>query len=56
MSMPKPKWFDYAVWDYSDKEYPILKGFKKNTPKELIEQYKKEREEYLKAVEEGIVP
>lgn len=52
MSMPEPVWLRYAVYEDSN-GVPILKGFKKDTPKEVIEQFKKERKAIEKALEEG---
>ena len=52
MSMPEPVWHKYAVYE-DDDGYPVLKGFKKDTPKEVIEQFKKDREAVQKALEEG---
>ena len=53
MTLDKPIWIDYLVWDNSDPLYPVVKGFKKDTPKEIIEQYKKDQRMYAKAEEEG---
>ena len=54
MSMLKPDWFDYVVWDYSDPSFPVMKGLKKNTPKELVEQFKKDQKMYAEARAKGI--
>lgn len=47
----KPEWFDYIVWETKDGE-PTPKGFKKDTPKEMIEKYKKDYEAFWKNQEE----
>ena len=54
MTMAEPKWFKYVVWDYSDPSFPKMKGLKKDTPKEMVEQFKKDQKEYKKLAEKGI--
>ena len=49
--MEKPIWYDYIVWDVSDELMPIAKGFKKDTPPEIIRAYKKDLKEYQAQVE-----
>ncbi len=39
MSMCKPDWFEYIEWDYSDKMYPKMKGFKEGTPEGIKRHY-----------------
>jgi hypothetical protein len=39
MSMSKPEWFEYIEWDYSDKMYPKMKGFKEGTPEDIKKKY-----------------
>lgn len=53
MTLIKPTYFDYIVWDYSDKWHPVMKGFRKDTPKEYIEQWKKDCKALKKMKEEG---
>ena len=55
MTIERPVWFDYAVWDYSDPSFPVLKGLKKNTPKKVIEQFKKDQKMYKEADKKGIL-
>lgn len=40
MSIAEPEWYQYLVWDMSDELYPKPIGFKKDTPKEILEKYK----------------
>lgn len=54
MTIDKPVWLDYAVWEDVG-GYPQLIGLKKDTPKEIVEQFKKDQEEYKKAEEDGIL-
>lgn len=54
MTLPKPIWFDYVVWGYDDDKEPYIKGFKKDTPQEVIEAYKKETKEYSEGEGEGM--
>ena len=49
----KPVWFDYLVWDFSDPSFPKSIGFEKDTPKEIIEQYEKDKVQYKKEMEEN---
>lgn len=49
MTINKPVWFEYVVWDYTDKWNPKIKGFKEDTPKEIVEQFKKDQRAYRKA-------
>ncbi len=51
--MPYPEYLDYIVWDYTDKWNPKIKGFKKNTPPELIEQWKKDSKDVREALKNG---
>ena len=48
-----PEYFEYIVWDYSDKWNPKIKGFRKDTPPELIEKWKKDCKEINQAIEKG---
>ena len=49
----KPVWYDYVVWDMSDPSFPVPKGFKPDTPKDVIKAYKKDLKEYQQAQEEN---
>ena len=49
----KPVWYDYIVWDMSDPSFPQAKGFRKDTPKEILKAYKKDLKAYQKAKEEN---
>ena len=55
MTIGRPVWFDYVVWDYSDPSFPVMKGLKKDTPKEIIEQFKKDQKMYKDAEEKGLL-
>ena len=48
-----PEYFEYIVWDYSDQWNPRIKGFKKDTPPELIEKWKKDYKEVEEALSQG---
>lgn len=50
--MPKPVWFDYLVWDYSDPQEPVAVGFKKDTPKDIIKAYKEQSKKLQEMQEE----
>ena len=54
MSMSEPVWYQYVVWDYSDPSFPVMKGLKKDTPKEIIEKFK-EDQKYYKECEEKLI-
>lgn len=54
MTMEQPEWMKYAVFDYTDPSYPVLKGLKKNTPKKIVKKFKEDQEMYRKAYDEGI--
>lgn len=53
MSVAKPIWYDYLVWDFSNEINPVPKGFKKGTPKEIIKAYKEDLKEYQELQEEN---
>ena len=53
MTIAKPSWFDYVVWDYSDPSFPVMKGLKKNTPKKLIKKFKEDQKRFAEARENG---
>jgi len=40
--MQKPVWFDYVVWAFDEEGFPIMKGLKKGTPKDVIAKYKQD--------------
>ena len=52
MSMPRPVWLEYAVYEEED-GYPVLKGFRKDTPEEIIEAFKKEQKSVKEALDRG---
>ena len=54
MTMLKPIWFDYCVWDYSDPSFPVLVGLREDTPPEIKKQFKKDQKMFRKAREKGI--
>ena len=49
MTLIRPIWFECIEWDYSDKMYPKMKGFKDGTPEEIKRRYY----EFLKYAEES---
>lgn len=51
--MEKPIWFEYLVWDYTDESFPVPKGFRKDTPSDVIEAYKKAKMELEQMQEEN---
>lgn len=51
----EPEWFKYVVWDYSNPSFPVMKGLRKDTPKELIKQFEEDQKEYEEALENGIL-
>lgn len=51
--MAKPVWYDYIVWDFSDPSFPKMVGFEKDTPEDIIEQYKKDKKDFEKMQEEN---
>ena len=53
MSMPEPVWLKYAIYEQKD-GYPILKGFRKDTPKEVLDAFKKEQKAVRRALDDGI--
>ena len=54
MTMLKPIWFDYCVWDYSDPSLPVLVGLREDTPPEIKKQFKKDQKMFREARERGI--
>lgn len=55
MTIAEPVWFRYAEWDYSDPSFPVLIGLRKDTPSEIVEQFKRDQEMYREAEEQGIL-
>lgn len=55
MTMARPEWFDYVVWDYSDPSFPVMKGLKKDTPPEMVKKFKEDQKAYAKAREKGLI-
>lgn len=54
MTIARPKWLDYAVYE-DHQGIPVLIGFKKDTPKEIIDAYKKDQQIYRDAEKDGII-
>lgn len=54
MTIARPVWLEYAIYEDVG-GYPILVGFKKGTPKEIIKAYKDDVKASQKAREEGIL-
>ena len=54
MTMLKPIWFEYCVWDYSDPSWPVLIGLREDTPPEIKKQFKKDQKMFREAREKGI--
>lgn len=54
MTMKEPRWLQYAEFELIN-GFPMMTGFKKGTPKEIIEEYETESEAIRKAREEGII-
>lgn len=52
--MGKPVWFNYVVWDYSDKMNPVMKGLKKDTPPDIVSKFRKDQKMLAKKRAEGI--
>lgn len=55
MTMPRPTWFDYVEWDYSDPSFPVMKGLRKDTPQEIVKEFKRDQREFRKAEKEGVL-
>ncbi len=55
MTIAEPEWFEYVVWDYSDPSFPVMKGLKKGTPKEIVEQFERDQKEYEEDLDNYIV-
>ena len=55
MTIAKPIWFDYVEWDYSDPSYPVMKGLRKDTPKEIVEIFEEDQRFYEECAREGIL-
>ena len=54
MTMLKPEWFEYVIWDYSDPMFPVMGGLREDTPPELVKQFKRDQRMFRKAREQGI--
>ena len=46
MTIAKPIWFEYCVWDYSDPSFPVLVGLRDDTPKEIKKQFERDQRMY----------
>lgn len=55
MTMAKPVWFDYVEWDYSDPSFPVMKGLRKDTPKEIAKCFEEDQRFYAECEEKGII-
>ena len=55
MTMPRPIWFDYVEWDYPDPSFPVIKGLRKDTPPEIMKEFRKDQREFRKAEKEGVL-
>ena len=55
MTMPRPIWFDYVEWDYSDPSFPVMKGLRKDTPPEIVKEFKRDQRAFRKAEKEGVL-
>lgn len=54
MTMLEPVWFKYVVWDYTDPSFPVMKGLKKDTPKEIVQKFKEDQKMYKEMEKKGI--
>lgn len=54
MSMAEPIWWKYAIYE-DEGGYPVLKGFRKDTPKEILEAFKKDQKSIKKQLDDGLV-
>ena len=54
MTIAEPVWFRYAEWDYSDPSFPVLIGLRKDTPPEIVKQFKRDQRMYAEARRERI--
>ena len=54
MTMLKPEWFEYVIWDYSDPMFPVMVGLREDTPPELVKKFKRDQRMFRKAREQGI--
>lgn len=55
MTMAKPVWFDYVEWDYSDPSFPVMKGLRKDTPREIVKAFEEDQRYYRECEEKGIL-
>ena len=55
MSMMRPVWFDYCVWDYSDPSWPVLIGLREDTPPEIRKRYEEDQRAFEEAERQGIL-
>ena len=55
MTIARPVWFDYVVWDYSDPSFPVLVGLREDTPPDIAKRFHEDQERFRKAREQGIL-
>ena len=55
MTMAEPVWFRYVEWDYSDPSFPVMKGLRKDTPKEIVRKFEKDQRFFRECEEKGIM-
>ena len=54
MTIAEPRWWRYVEYKVVD-GYPVMTGFRKGTPKEIIEEYERDQKFFEEARREGIV-
>ena len=54
MTIERPVWFDYCVWDYSDPSFPVLIGLREDTPPEIVREFEKDQKAFREAERRGI--
>ena len=54
MTIARPIWFDYCVWDYSVPMYPVLIGLRDDTPEDVRKQFEEDQKMFREARERGI--
>ena len=55
MTIARPEWFDYCVWDYSDPSFPVLIGLREDTPPEMRKRFEEDQRAFRRAREQGII-
>lgn len=54
MTMARPVWFEYCVWDYSDPLFPVLIGLREDTPPEIVREFEMDQKAFREAERRGI--